>query len=70
MAWFLMVAEVADDNGVGKGCYRQVAKSDERRGGTHGLCKHEHPTKELARDCPEANASHHYYGLNTPRPRR
>lgn len=73
MAWFLTVMDIAreteDGTWVPSGRYRQVATSDED-GGTHGLCKHEHLTKDEARACPEANASHHYHGLSTPRPKR
>lgn len=71
--WFLTVSEIAqeqpDGSLIGTGRYRQTARSDQG-GGIHGLCKHEHATREEARACSDANASHHYYGLNTPRPRR
>jgi hypothetical protein len=66
MAWFLFVAEVAneDANGalVGTGTYRRIAKSDDG-GGIDPLCNcPPHATQEEALNCTAAAAKCHFYG--------
>lgn len=61
MAWWIMVLEIADDQGQGTGKYRLTAKSDEDGEGPYGLCKHQHSTIESAKNCPEARAKAEKY---------
>ena len=61
MAWWIMVQEIADDQGNGTGKYRLTAKSDEDGGGPYGLCEHEHNSIEEAQNCPEARAEAEKY---------
>lgn len=74
MAWFIFVAEIAneDANGalVGTGTYRRIAKSDDG-GGTEPLCNcPPHTTREEADGCKAAAAKAHYYGAVPRRKRR
>lgn len=55
--WIVEVLEIAEEvsrDGIGK--YRLIARSDEG-GGIHGLCSHEHDSREEAQHCPEAIAN-------------